>query len=67
MALPAKGSALVTATRQLRLVNPADVSGSAEAFASLHQGYSANELRDLWPEILTEAFTIIQQNKFARA
>lgn len=40
---------------------------SVEAFAGLHQGYSANELRDLWPEILTEAFAVIQQRKFAGA
>jgi hypothetical protein len=40
---------------------------SVEAFASLHQGYSANELRDLWPEILVEAFAIIQKRSHARS
>lgn len=36
---------------------------NADAFASLHQGFSGNELRDLWHEILAEAFAIIQQRK----
>ncbi|MDF2980932.1 MAG: hypothetical protein K0Q69_704 [Devosia sp.] len=40
---------------------------SVDAFAHLHQGFSANELADLWSEILGEAFAIIQQRKFATA
>lgn len=38
---------------------------NADAFAHLHQGFSANELCDLWHEILTEAFTILQLRKHA--
>lgn len=37
----------------------------ADAFAGLRQGFSANELRDLWSEILVEAFAIVQKRGFA--
>lgn len=40
---------------------------TVDAFAHLHQGFSANELRDLWHEILAEAFTILQLRGHAGA
>ena len=37
------------------------------AFSELRHGYSDRELTELWPEIIAEAFNIIQQRRFARA
>jgi len=35
------------------------------AFADSRHGFSERELKDLWPEIITEALTLISSRKFA--